>query len=97
MWIPNDVKEIGHRSGYLYRIVLDDGTGAVIDFSEYLDRTPVFAPVRDREFFRRARIAGGTMWMLADGGNGGGAHIHRSPCRRNTSMALVEGVFGGRV
>ncbi len=61
MWNMNDLKEIEYRSGYSYRIVFDDGTGAVVDFSEYLDRGPVFEPLRDREFFRRARIEGGTI------------------------------------
>jgi hypothetical protein len=61
MWNLNDVKEIEYRSGYSYRIVFDDGTEAVIDFSDYLQRGPVFAPLRDLEFFRMARIEGGTI------------------------------------
>ena len=61
MWNLNDVKEIEYRADYSYRIVFDDGVGAVIDFSDYLNRGPVFAPLRDREFFRRARIEGGTI------------------------------------
>ena len=61
MWNLNDVKEIEYRPGYSYRIVFDDGTGAVIDFSDYLDRGPIFAPLQDREFFRMARIEGGTI------------------------------------
>ncbi len=61
MWRLNDVREIEYTSGYRFRVVFDDGTGAIIDFSEYLERGPVFAPLRDRELFRMARIEGGTI------------------------------------
>jgi hypothetical protein len=61
MWNLNDVTEIEYRSEYRYRVVFDDGVGAVIDFSEYLDGGPVFAPLRDLDFFRKARIEGGTI------------------------------------
>ncbi len=46
---------------YSFLIVFDDGTSAVIDFSEYLQRGPVFAPLKDHDFFRQARIEGGTI------------------------------------
>lgn len=61
MWNLNDVKRIECKSGYSYLIEFDDGVRAVIDFSEYLDRGPVFAPLRDLEIFRQARIEGGTI------------------------------------
>ena len=61
MWNLNEVTELSYASGYSYLIVFDDGTRAVIDFSEYLDRGPVFAPLRDLDFFRQARIEGGTI------------------------------------
>jgi hypothetical protein len=61
MWNLNDVTEIEYRSEYCYRVVFDDGVGAVIDFSGYLDGGPVFAPLRDLDFFRQARIEGGTI------------------------------------
>ena len=61
MWNLNDVIEIEYTSGYSYRIVFDDNTSAVIDFSEYLDGGPVFAPLRDMDFFRKAQIEGGTI------------------------------------
>ena len=61
MWNLNDVREIEYVADYSYRIVFDDGVGTVVDFSDYLSRGPVFAPLRDREFFRRARIEGGTI------------------------------------
>jgi hypothetical protein len=61
MWNLNDVKEIEYRTDYSYRIVFDDGVAAIIDFSEYLNRGPVFASLRDHELFRMARIEGGTI------------------------------------
>ncbi len=61
MWDFNDVVEIEPRSGHSYLIVFDDGTRAVIDFSEYLDRGPMFAPLKDPAYFRQATIAGGTI------------------------------------
>jgi hypothetical protein len=57
----NDVTHIEYRSGYSFFIAFDDGVGATIDFSEYLRRGPIFAPLRDPEFFRQARIEGGTI------------------------------------
>jgi hypothetical protein len=61
MWNLNDVKQIEYESGYSFRIVFDDNTNAVIDFTEYLDRGPVFIPLRDLAFFQQAKIEGGTI------------------------------------
>jgi len=61
MWNLNDVKQIEYESGYSFRIVFDDNTNAVIDFTEYLDRGPIFTPLRDLEFFQQAKIEGGTI------------------------------------
>ena len=61
MWNLNDVIAIEYTSGYSYRIVFDDNTSAVIDFSEYLDGGPVFAALRNLDFFQKARIEGGTI------------------------------------
>ncbi len=61
MWDLNDVVEIEPRVGYAYLIVFDDGTRAVVDFSEYLEKGPVFAPLKDPTFFKQAQIEGGTI------------------------------------
>jgi hypothetical protein len=61
MWNMNDVTEIRYTRGYGYHIVFDDGTAGDIDFTEYLDKGPVFAPLRDPEFFKQAHIEGGTI------------------------------------
>jgi len=61
MWDLNDVTRIEYTGEYRYRIVFDDGTNGEVDFAEYLDKGPVFAPLRDLEFFKQARIEGGTI------------------------------------
>ena len=61
MWDLNDVERIEYRSGYSFLVVFDDGTSGVVDFSDYLHRGPVFEPLRDPEFFRQARVEGGTI------------------------------------
>jgi hypothetical protein len=61
MWNLNDVKKIEYKSEYSYLVVFDDGVSAVVDLSDYLQRGPVFAPLRDPQFFRQARIEGGTI------------------------------------
>ncbi|MBI4884595.1 MAG: DUF2442 domain-containing protein [Actinobacteria bacterium] len=61
MWNCNDVKRIEYESGYSYLVVFDDGVSAIIDFSEYLRRGPVFAALRDPDLFRQATIEGGTI------------------------------------
>jgi len=57
----NEVTKIEYKDGYRYHIVFDDGTSGDVDFSEYLDKGPVFEPLRDLEFFKQARIEGGTI------------------------------------
>ena len=61
MWNLNDIKKIIYKQRYCYHIVFDDGTSGDIDFTDYLDKGPVFAPLRDLEFFKQARIEGGTI------------------------------------
>ena len=52
---------IEYRFGHSLLITFDDGVSGVVDMSEYLRRGPVFAPLQDIEFFRKARIEGGTI------------------------------------
>jgi hypothetical protein len=61
MWNLNEVTSIEYRCGHTFLIIFDDGVSGVVDFSEYLNRGPVFAPLRDLDFFRKARIEGGTI------------------------------------
>ncbi len=61
MWNLNDVEQIEYKTDYAFLIVFDDGTRGVVDFSDYLKRGPIFAPLQDPAFFRQARIEGGTI------------------------------------
>lgn len=61
MWNLNEVRHIEYKSGYSYLIEFDNGLRAVIDFSDYLRRGPVFSPLRDMHVFRSATIEGGTI------------------------------------
>jgi hypothetical protein len=61
MWDMNDVTRIEYKKGFIYHIVFDDGKSGDVDFSEYLDRGPVFEPLRDKSLFKNATIEGGTI------------------------------------
>jgi hypothetical protein len=61
MWNLNEVKRIEYTSDYCFRIVFDDNTNAIIDFSQYFQHGPIFAPLQDPSFFRQAKIEGGTI------------------------------------
>lgn len=61
MWEMNQVVAIEYRTGYLYHITFDDGTEGDVDLSEYPEKGPIFAPLKDVAFFRQARIEGGTI------------------------------------
>ncbi len=61
MWDMNDVIKIEYKGGFVYRVVFDDGKSGDIDFSEYVRRGPIFQPLQDTSFFKRATIEGGTI------------------------------------
>lgn len=61
MWDMNDVIKINYKDGYTFHIVFDNGVAGDIDLSEYTNKGPIFAPLKDKGFFRQATIEGGTI------------------------------------
>ncbi len=61
MWNMNDVIKIEYKGGFVYHVVFDDGKSGDMDFSEYIGKGPVFEPLRDMSFFKKATIEGGTI------------------------------------
>ena len=61
MWNMNDVVKIEYKGGFVYHVVFDDGKSGDMDFSDYFGRGPVFEPLRDPAFFKKATIEGGTI------------------------------------
>jgi len=61
MWNMNDVTAIEYKGGYTYWVGFDDGVGGEIDFTPYLDKGPVFEPLKELSFFRKAVVDGGTI------------------------------------
>jgi hypothetical protein len=61
MWDMYDVIKIQYCCGYIFRITFNDGSEGEVDFTEYLDKGPVFDPLKDVAFFRQAFIEGGTI------------------------------------
>jgi len=45
---------------YRIDLVFQDGVQAIVDFAQWLDG-PIFEPLRDREYFKRFFIDGGTI------------------------------------
>lgn len=58
MWNMNEVVSIEYKGGRVYRVVFDDGKSGDIDFSDYVGKGPVFEPLRDVAFFKKATIEG---------------------------------------
>jgi hypothetical protein len=61
MWNMNSVTSIEFKHDYVYRVAFDDGLEGDVDFAEYIGSGPIFEPLRDPAFFRRASIEGDTI------------------------------------
>ena len=61
MWNLSDVKAIQYRGRWIFHVQFEDGLEGEVDFSEYLDRGPIFEPLKEESYFRMASIEGGTI------------------------------------
>ena len=61
MWNMNDVINIEYKRDYIFYIAFDDGKAGNVDFSSYIKKGPVFAPLKSKSFFKQAKIEGGTI------------------------------------
>jgi len=49
-----------YRGDYRIHLLFNDGSEATVDFAQWLDG-PVFEPLKDREYFQRFFVDGGTV------------------------------------
>ena len=61
MWNMNDVIKIEYKKDFVYRIGFDEGKSGDVDFTGHLDKGSIFEPLRDKTFFKKANIEGGTI------------------------------------
>ena len=61
MWDFNEVVSFEYRGCRVLYLCFDDGLEGEIDFAGYIQKGPIFKPLEDEAFFRKARIEGGTI------------------------------------
>ncbi len=61
MWNMNEIVSIKYQKEYTYFIKFHDGNFGNVDFSEYINKGPIFKPLKNLHFFESAAIDGGTI------------------------------------
>jgi len=61
MWNFNEVKTVAYRGEWVLHIEFDDGLAGELNLAEYPGKGPIFKPLRDKAFFRCARVENGTV------------------------------------
>jgi len=61
MWNFNEIISLEYKSSYIFHIKFDDGCEGDLDFSEYLNKGPIFDPLKEISFFKEAKIECGTI------------------------------------
>ena len=61
MWNLNEIIKIEYKNNYMYHLVFDNKTAGEVDFSIYFGKGPVFKPLKEFDFFKKAVIDGGTI------------------------------------
>ena len=57
----NDVTKIEYKHDFVFHVEFDNGVAGDVDFHEYLEKGPIFTPLNEIEFFKKAKIEGGTI------------------------------------
>ena len=58
----NDVVSISYKDGYVFHVMFDNGLARDVDLSEYIHKGPIFAPLREIDCLKKAKIEGGTIY-----------------------------------
>lgn len=61
MWNFNKIEKAEYCGDYRFYIEYDDQVKSEIDLSDYLEKGPIFYPLKDPNFFKQAKVESGTL------------------------------------